>query len=168
MANQDPLFDALAEFARTLVGRYEVADVLHQLTDRVVPVLGIDGAGVSLSDEQKALRFVTASTDALNTIERTQEELQQGPCVSAFQDAKVTTAPDLNAETRWPQYRPVALAEGLEAVAALPLRSADGCIGSLNLYSRQPRQWDDDGLFRALLLADIAASYVTNASELQR
>jgi hypothetical protein len=45
-AGTDALLDALTEFARTLVDRYAIADVLTQLTDRVVGALDLDGAGV--------------------------------------------------------------------------------------------------------------------------
>src|SRR4051812_28168257 len=116
MTNHDALFEALAEFAHTVVGRYAIADVLQRLGDRVVLVLDIDGAGVSVHDDQRALQFVTASTEALNTVERSQDELQSGPCVTAFQEAKVTTSADLATDTRWPQYRQVALATGFQAV----------------------------------------------------
>jgi GAF domain-containing protein len=168
MADKRPLFDALTEFARTIVGRYEISDVLYRLTDQVVAVLGLDGAGVSVADEHDALRFVTASSADLVRIERVQDSEQQGPCASAFRTCAPVTCEDLAAETRWPKYTRVALAEGYRAVAAVPLRSADGSFGSLNLYSKALRSWEPQEITEALLLADVAASYVTNASALKR
>jgi GAF domain-containing protein len=75
---------------------------------------------------------------------------------------------NLEADSRWPEYAPIAISAGFCAVAAIPLRAADGCIGSLNLYSRAIRAWEEDELEQALLFADIASSYVANASDLQR
>src|SRR3954454_8033383 len=131
----------LAEFARTLVGRYAIADVLNQLTDRVVVALCLDGGGVSVADEHGNLRFATAAPDELISIEQAQQELQQGPCVSAFESGEVITANDLSRETRWPDYVPIAINKGYGAVVAIPLCAADGSIGSLNCYSRRPRAW---------------------------
>jgi len=168
MTEHDALLDALTEFARTLVGRYAIADVLTQLTDRVVGTLSLDGAGVSVGDKEGRLRFVTASPDELVEIEQAQEDLQQGPCVSAWQTSEVVMVEDLRAETRWPEYVPVAVNKGYLAVNAIPLRTADGSMGSLNCYCRSPRPWSQEDGHRALLFADMAASYVVNASELQR
>lgn len=41
-------------------------------------------------------------------------------------------------------------------------------LGALNLYADQPRQWSDDDLAAARVLADMATSYIVNASELER
>jgi GAF domain-containing protein len=168
MADHEALFDSLTEFARTLVGRYAIADVLYRLTDQVVPAFDLHAAGVSVGDADGTLRFVTASTDEILEVEKAQERFQQGPCASAFETCAVVTVENLEADSRWPEYAPIAISAGFCAVAAIPLRAADGCIGSLNLYSRAIRAWEEDELEQALLFADIASSYVANASDLQR
>src|SRR5438552_13497631 len=109
MADQDLVFSALAEFTRTLVQRYAIADVLAHLTDQVPRVLDIYGAGVSVGDEESVLRFVTCSSDGMLAVERTQETAQEGPCVDAYQTGNVISTEDLGKEERWPQYRPVAI-----------------------------------------------------------
>jgi GAF domain-containing protein len=168
MADQDLVFSALAEFTHTLVHRYAIADVLSQLTEQVPRALDIFGAGVSVGDEQGALRFVTCSSDQLLELERTQEAAQQGPCVDAFHTGNVQTAHDLNVERRWPQYLPVALASGINAVAAVPLQAAGVRIGSLNLFATTAGTWSDETTRTASLFADMASSYLANASDLQR
>jgi GAF domain-containing protein len=168
MPERDVLLDALTEFARNLVTAYGIADVLIQLTDRVVGALHLDGAGVSVGDDHEQLRFVTASTDDLIEIEQAQEALQQGPCVSAWQSSQVILAEDLRGETRWPEYVPIALKSGYGAVSAIPLRNADRSIGSLNCYSRSARAWSEEDGHVALLFADMASSYLIHASALQR
>jgi len=65
MADDELAFVAMAEFAHTLTQRYAIADVLTQLTEQIPQVLDITGAGVSVADEDRTLRFVTASNDAL-------------------------------------------------------------------------------------------------------
>lgn len=46
------------------------------------------------------------------------------------------------------------------------MRLADQNIGSLNLYSTEPRAWSDEDIGLAELLADVAISHVVNASRL--
>ena len=53
-------------------------------------------------------------------------------------------------------------------VAGIPMRSADQIIGALNLYSPEPREWSDEDMAVARVLADIATSYVVHAAKLRR
>jgi GAF domain-containing protein len=168
MADLDLAFAAMAEFAHTLVQRYGIADVLSELTDQIPPALGIFGAGVSVGDEQGVLRFVTASTDALLGVERMQEDRQEGPCVDAYHSSRVVTSDDLKTERRWHQYGSLALEDGLRSVAAVPLHVSEVGIGSLNLYAAEPGPWSEDTIRIASIFADMAASYLAHASDLQR
>jgi hypothetical protein len=83
MADQALVFAALADFAHRLAGRYAIADVLHELTDRLAAALELAGAGASVGEEQGALRFVTASTDALTAVEKIQEATNRGRAQTA-------------------------------------------------------------------------------------
>ena len=138
MAEPDLLLRALSDFARTLAGRYAIADVLTQLTDHIAEVLDVSGAGVSLLDESNRLRFVTASSALLTEAEQTQERLQQGPCVDAVQTGEIIKSVDLERESRWPDLRPVLLAAPFRSAVGIPLQSEDRRLGSLNLYDAAP------------------------------
>ena len=48
------------------------------------------------------------------------------------------------------------------------MRLADQIIGALNLYSPEPRRWTDEDISVARVLADVATSYVVNASKLRQ
>jgi GAF domain-containing protein len=168
MVAQQQLFQALSEFAQTLVHRYAVADVLFHLTDHVTDVLDVTGAGVSLGDGEDRLRFVTASNETIVEIERVQELAQQGACVDAYRSGVVNASNDLDAESRWPQLVPDALRLGLRSVVAIPMQFSDETIGALNIYDSRPRTWDDEDQSAAQLLAHIAVGYVANASQLEQ
>ncbi len=167
MADQGLLLQALSDFAWTLVRRYAVSDVLFSLTDHISDVLSVAGAGVSLG-EGDALRFVTASNEMITEIERVQELAQNGACVEAFRTGNVVKSNDLGADSRWPELVPDALRLGLRSVAAIPMRLGDDTIGSVNIYDVRRRDWHDDDLKVAQLLADMAVSYVSNASQLEQ
>jgi len=48
------------------------------------------------------------------------------------------------------------------------MRLAEVSVGALNLYSTQPRQWSDEDITVARVLADAATRYVVNASKLRQ
>ncbi len=168
MADQRILLDAMSEFTRTLVNGYAISDALFQLSDYATAVLDISGAGVSFADADGVLRFATATSAALVEVERAQERLQQGPCIDAFRTRKPVKSVDVDADTRWSALRPVIKHAEFRSAAALPLRSGCRCLGSLDLYDTSARQWEDADMQPAQLLADMATSYVLNASELER
>ena len=69
---------------------------------------------------------------------------------------------------RWPEFSASATRLSMAGVAAIPMRLADQIIGALNLYSPEPREWSDEDMAVAGVLADVATSYVVNASKLRQ
>lgn len=163
MAHQAALNKAFADYARTIARRYEIGEVLYRLTDQVVEVLDVDGAGVSLADHDKRLQFVTATDEAVSAVEERQATLREGPCHDAYLNDERVTCADLRADERWPKYTPGVLEQGLRAVAGIPMVVDDQRIGALNLYAGHAREWDGEDLETAQLLADMATGYIVNA-----
>jgi GAF domain-containing protein len=168
MADQSALFRAFADYARTTLGDYEVGEVLHRLTDQVVEVLGVAGAGVSVGQADGRLTFVTATDEPTSRIEHQQAELAQGPCHDAFRSGEPVTAADLRTEERWPGYTDAAMELGLHAVAGIPMIVRSERIGALNVYSRDPREWPADDVETAQLLADMASGYIVSTRTLEQ
>jgi GAF domain-containing protein len=69
---------------------------------------------------------------------------------------------------RWPEFSAIATRLAVAGVAGIPMRLDDQIIGALNLYSPQPREWSDVDITVARVLADVATSYVVNASKLRQ
>jgi AmiR/NasT family two-component response regulator len=46
------------------------------------------------------------------------------------------------------------------------MRFDDEIIGALNIYSSEPRQWSEQDIAVAVVLADVATSYLLSASKL--
>jgi GAF domain-containing protein len=67
---------------------------------------------------------------------------------------------------RWPHYSATATRLGVAGVAGIPMRDGGEVIGALNIYSREPRQWSDQDIAVAVVLADVATGYVLNAAKL--
>lgn len=168
MSDHQPLLDVLTRFSRTMAGRYDVSDVLYELSDAVTQVLDAAGAGVSLGDDHGRLRFATASNAVITEVENVQQESQQGPCHVAFSTNESVFVRDLGASSEWPVLRDAALRCGLASVAGIPMVFDRRAVGSLNIYDDHIRDWTERDLTTARLLADIATGYLVHASELDR
>ena len=164
-----PLFlKTLSRFAVVLPARYDLETVLTELTESVTAVLGLSGAGVTMADDGR-LRFVTAVSEASGDLERNQEQQQAGPCRDAYDTGDVVRVTDVREEsTRWPEFSAAATHLSVAGVAGIPMRLADQIIGALNLYASRPRVWSDEEIAVAGVLANVATSYVVNASKLRQ
>jgi GAF domain-containing protein len=166
--DQELLLSALSEFTHTLANRFDVTEVLYQLAEHVVGVLGVAGTGVSVIDEHHKLRPVTGINELTTTLELTEEQLQEGPCVDAYRQGRVVPVEDLKvAADRWPSWSSVARERGVRAVLGVPLRVRDESLGAMNIYSTDDRTWQEADIRVACILSDMAASYVAHASDLQ-
>jgi len=164
-----PLFlQTLSRFAVVLPARYDLEAALSELTESVTAVLGLSGSGVTMAEDGR-LRFVTAVSQASGELEHNQEAEQAGPCRDAYDTGEVVRVTDVREEhTRWPEFSATATRLSVAGVAGIPMRLADQIIGALNLYSSQPRAWTDEDIAVAGVLADVATSYVVNASKVRQ
>jgi len=165
LPSDNGLLDALTRFARTLVDRYDVADVLYNLTDTTVEILGALAAGVSLADDA-TLQFVSANSEVAAELERVQQETEEGPCHRAFVTSTPVTVDDISEHDEWPLYRAAALEHGVHAVLGVPLVAGAKTLGALNVYHGATRAWTEDDLRVAQVLTDIATGYLLHASRL--
>jgi GAF domain-containing protein len=166
MPADDVLFEVLTSFAETLADRFDVADVLYALTDHTVDVLGATAAGVSLTDDDRNLQFVSANSETAAELERVQQESHQGPCHQAFTTGVATVVDDISAHSEWPIYRSKAAELGLRSVIGIPLVVGERRLGALNVYNREQRTWSPADVASARILANMATSYVLHASQL--
>ena len=165
---QEPLLQALTDFARTLTGRYEVGDVLEELAVVTVEVVGAYGAGVSLGDPEGKLEFATASDEAVRQLEEVQERFQQGPCWTAYRTGEPKLVADIETFEEWPEYREVCRAVKMRSVAGIPMTWNGEGFGALNIYRSVPGEWSEADTNAASVLANMATSYVAHASQLDQ
>ena len=166
MAGPVSLLDVLQRFAATMVHSYEMNDMLYELGESAVSILGAAGAGVSVVADDGSLRFVTATSESVVAFEQAQEQQQQGPCVEAFRTGQIVPVADLAEEERWPEYRRAAIGDGFVAVVGIPLWANSHRLGSLDVYDTQRREWTEQDVVSAKVLADIATGYIVRAGEL--
>lgn len=153
----------LAEFAHTLTMDFSIQKILDHLADRVVELIAVDGAGVLLMASETDHHFVAASDDVILGIEALQLQMQEGPCLRAYQTGHYVAIRDLSKDTTFARFSPAAAQAGLGAVYSFPLRLDDGQLGALELYAKEPVDLSEADLAGAQILADVTAAYLANA-----
>jgi GAF domain-containing protein len=170
MYDQSLFLQTLSRFAVILPARYDLQEALSELRESVTAVLGLCGSWVTMADDGR-LHFVTSVSEASAELVRDHEQLHPFacPCRDAYSTGAVVRVTDVCRESaRWPEFSASASRLSIAGVAAVPMRLADQIIGALNLYSPEPREWSDEDMGVAGVLADMVTSYVVNASKLRQ
>jgi diguanylate cyclase (GGDEF)-like protein len=155
----------LSEFAWRLATDFPIQAILDHLVERIVGLLPIDGAGVSLIAPDLAPRFVASSDPRALLFERLQTDLGQGPCVTTYLTGEPVVVADVATEKRFPAFTPAAHEAGMGAVFTFPLRQPGGRIGALDLYRNSPGLLNPRAMEVAQTLADVTSAYLVNAQK---
>jgi transcriptional regulator with GAF, ATPase, and Fis domain len=151
------IVQALVDIVDNLVDHFDVVELLTNLADRCVNVLGVSAAGVMLESPPDELRLVASSSEAMQVVEMFELQANEGPCLDAFRTGERVGHEKLQSGSGpWPQFSKVALASGFRSVSALPLRLRDATIGALNLFSVEELPMDERDVLVARAFADLA------------
>jgi GAF domain-containing protein len=141
----------------------DLARAMQQITSAAKELLRVDGAGLMLADERGVLRWATASDQQTQIIEEGQERLGQGPCVNAFAEHAPMAMRDAAKEPHWGKIADVVTGQEMRAGLSVPVQLEGGPIGTLDLYSAQPRDWDQAEISAAQVYAALAATLLSQA-----
>ncbi|MGX7679128.1 putative bifunctional diguanylate cyclase/phosphodiesterase [Jatrophihabitans sp. DSM 45814] len=166
MAHDDKLSAVLSDFARTIVTEFPIQSILDHLVRRIVEILPVSAAAMTLNSDGPSPRYVAASSEVAFRYESLQTDIVEGPRLSAIQSGLPVAAPDLASDERFPHFGPAATALGLAAVFTFPLRHGGGGeLGALDLYRDEPGMLDLHDLAVAQTLAYVAAAYLRNGQD---
>ena len=161
--SETQLSEVLSELARTLLVDFPIQTILDRLVTRIVDVLPISSAGITLISPGLNPRYVAASNEAALRFEQLQTALGEGPCVLAYGTGQPVLVDNLVTDERFPKFSPLALDAGLAAVFTFPMHHGRRQLGALDLYRDASGSLDDTALNAAQTLADVAAAYLLNA-----
>jgi diguanylate cyclase (GGDEF)-like protein len=159
----EELSGVLTEFAQTMVTDFPIQGILDRLVERIVDVMPVSAAGVTLIAADRQPRYIAASDQSALQYEKLQSHAGEGPCLAAYETGEAVSVPDLRVEERFAEFAPRALTAGLAAVFAFPLRHGAMRLGALDLYRDVPGALSRGSLAAAQTLADVAAAYLINA-----
>jgi hypothetical protein len=109
-------------------------------------LLDADAAGITLTDATGALHWASPLNQCAQAVENNREAFAIGPCAEAFTTGRPAAMYDAHQERRrggpWGEIT-LAIAD-LKARSALsaPIDLGDGPIGTLDMYTTNPRGWE--------------------------
>jgi GAF domain-containing protein len=139
---------------------------VQQLVSMSKRLLEVDGAGLMLVNGDGLLRWAAASDQQAQQMEQAQEEVAQGPCTDAFWQRAPVPVSDVTREGQ-EEIASVLLGASFKAALSVPVEIGGGPIGTLDVYQRDPRNWNESEVSAlqacagvvANLLAHVAAAY---------
>lgn len=156
---------ALAHLSSRELGLEELLTRVAGYAVRAIP--GADGAGLTMLDEGHT-NTIVATEPFVSEIDDIQYSLMQGPCVSAVEQATTVRSGSLGGDARWPKFGGRIARLGVHSVVSLPLVTADGVVGAMNVYAHAKHVFDDRAAELGELYAVPAAIAVQNAQLLAR
>jgi hypothetical protein len=154
---------------RELAARLTPADVdatLTAITTAAVELLPhVDYASLTVRHLDGSVLSYATTDDVLVDLDRTQDELREGPCYYAITESPHVISGDLRADPRFPRFGRAAVAVGILSQAGLRLFTTGRAVAALDLYSTRAGAFEDlDRLDR--LFAHQAATALSYAREL--
>jgi GAF domain-containing protein len=169
VTRQRQLTDAFAELTDTLVGDFDIVDLLHRLALRCVELLDVDAAGLLLTDRRGRLRPMAVSTEQARMLKLLEIQNVEGPGLDCYRSGQPVTCADLAAEGgRWPRFSAAAQHAGFIAVQALPMRRRERVVGALTLLRTAPGRLTEDELHIGQALANLATISVLHQRTLEQ
>jgi GAF domain-containing protein len=168
----DELAAVHARLSGILLTEQTMQTALQTITSLARDTLaGSVGSGVTLlrADGQPT---TSAATDPLiDSLDRLQYGLEEGPCLDAWAGSTVVRSDDLAAEPRWPVWSPQAVGFGVRSVLSAPMEAGDTTWGAIKVYSNSVGSYDqraEDVLRRFAGQAAIFVSNVHTAKSAER
>jgi hypothetical protein len=167
---------ALAESVRLALARPSRDEALRAVIDIAMDTAPCDHASITVPGPRRTVHTVAWSDERIGHADRLQSDLNEGPGLDTVRADATPCADDLllaenlRADRRWPRWAPAAVQLGLHAVIAVRLFT-DTSWGALNLYSDDPRDYDDLDLQAARVVAAHASAvlaYTNTTDNLRR
>ncbi len=144
---EQQLAETFAEISRVLLAEPDVQRTLNRMCKLLVETVDGCNHAVVTVVRNDHLESPAASDNVGPVVDAIQLEVNDGPCVEAIREHQTVLTNDLTTETRWPQFsRRAVEATGVHSMLAFRMFIAGDTLGSLNLYSRQPRAFSEESL----------------------
>jgi GAF domain-containing protein len=148
---------AFVKIAGTLVAEFDVFDLLQNLVNESVEIVGAAAAGLVLADPAGELQVMASTSDGSQLMETLQLEAGAGPCVDCFRTGAVVAIHDIaDQASQWPLFQSSALSQGFRSLHAVPMRLRRRTIGAMNLFGSDIGPLTSENAAIAQAFADVA------------
>jgi GAF domain-containing protein len=121
------------------------------------------GAGLMLLEEGESLRWASATDQRAQTLETFQEQLGKGPVMRAFLECRPAVIRDVATDAQVAEVAGELRHAGIHATLSVPVELQGGPIGTVEVYSEAPRDWDDSEIGALQAYAGVVASLLAHA-----
>lgn len=157
--------EALARASSSLTTSYDAVGALAALLENCRQGLDVDAGGI-LVEASGQLELLASSSHAMADLEAYQLQVDEGPCVDAFEKGVSLQVHSTEALTStWPRFADTMIAAGFESVHASPLQIQGRTFGAMGLFRREPSEFTPEEDVVARGFAHIAAMLVLQLGE---
>jgi GAF domain-containing protein len=156
--------ESLEILARALhVRNAELQPTLQAIVSTAVSMLSpARYAGLTIFSRGELIPRASAGEPPL-LLDRLQQQLGDGPCISAARHQSVFRIEDTRQDRRWPQFAAEAAQLNVRSMLCVPLWVHERCLGALSLYAGQPAAFSHLHERVTTLLATFAALALAEA-----
>ncbi len=154
-----------ARISKGLLGDPSTPVTFQRVVDRALEVVpGCEAAGITLRSPGRGSESTAAATSeqALQA-DRSQYELDEGPCLDSARGGGTLVSDDLRHEPRWPRWAQEAAGMGVRSVLSIRLHTEVENIGALNCYAHSTRAFGPESVELAEIYAIHATSVLSQA-----
>jgi hypothetical protein len=157
----------IAELARSLQAEDGSGDTMDLAVRLAVDVVtGAEDAGIALVLRGSIVETPAWTSERALQVDRIQQELGNGPCLSAIRDEEVISCPDLASETRWGAWGPRTADEvGVGSMLCFRMFTQKERLGALSLYATRPHAFTGADVESGLSFAAHTAIAITVARQ---
>jgi GAF domain-containing protein len=142
---QHRLVRTFVELADTLVGEFDVAELLFTLVERLMESFELAGVGLLLVDEHGSLRPMASSGEEARIMSLLERQRRSGPGYDAFRTGAYSFIDDLSAvASKWPEFVDEARNHGYTSAHAVPMGLRNEVIGAVVLFEKEARLTPDE------------------------
>lgn len=166
MYDDDEFTASLAGLSGVLTGHRDLEQTLVRVAEYAVQAVpGAAGAGLTLLEGGRP-QTVVASAPFVRAVDDIQYSLDEGPCVSAVEQARTFRSGNLGGEPQWPHFGPRVGRLGVHSALSLPLLLPGRTVGALNVYAHGRDVFSDRARQLGEAFSVPAAVTVSNAQML--
>ena len=139
---------------------------LQRVAEAARRILEVDGAGLTLVQEEGPPRWMAATDAAMELLAQVQHDFGEGPYLQAYTQDRAIVVEDLRAAAAWTRINAVVGQLNVHGMLSVPIRLQGQPMGTLDVYSTQPRAWSEHELEAMAEFATVAGELVTTRVEL--
>jgi GAF domain-containing protein len=152
----------IAKIAMELNQQDDVEDTVAGIVRFAREALDCNHAGVHLK-RGKSIETAASTDPVINKADQLQNDLGEGPCLSAIWTQDIYVVHDTATDDRWPRFAPLAAEMGLHSILSVRLQAAGETLGALNLYAHGVRDFTADDIAEATIFGRHASVALLSA-----